>query len=33
MKDGEGAADRKVWKEKKKSETTIFYQNLTNEHQ
>ena len=34
MKDGEGAADRKLCKEKnRKSETTIFYLNLTHEHQ
>ena len=33
MKDGEGAADRKVWKEKTERVTTIFYLNLTHEHQ
>ena len=33
MKYGEGAADRKVWKEKTESDTTIFYLNLTHEHQ
>ena len=33
MKDGEGAAVRKVWKRKNgKSDSTIFYQNLTHEH-
>ena len=34
MKDGEGAADRKVMERKnRKSESTIFYLNLTHEHQ
>ena len=33
MKDGEGAADKKVWKERRKNDWTIFYLNLTHEHQ